>query len=194
LKTKIASARLLKREESEVLAFRKTRDWVVLELPCQAPEKWVSVIELRLEDEVAVDPVWGIDPTVPTEILAEFADVEGAQQSEKRWMEKFGEWKSVIHAHDWGAGGQAVWEVDVIEPGDYNVELTYAGEGRLVWSVSVEGGETIQNQQNSSHNYQTFPIGWIHFSKRGRTEVAVSCLEGNLPSASLKAIRFCPVD
>ena len=167
--------------------------WTRFRLPPTAPEKLVSVIELELADVPQADPVWGIDPEIPTEIQAEFATVRGSKQEGKRWMEKFGEWKSVIHAHGWEGGGMAVWEVDVLEPGDYNVQLTYAGEGRLVWRVSVEGGEQIQNQQNSSHNYQQFPIGWINFPKPGRYQVAVSCLEGNVQSASLKAIRFSAV-
>jgi len=100
-------------------------------------------------------------------------------------MEKFGEWKGIYHAHEWVENGKAVFEVDVQAPGDFNVSLEYAGEGRLVWGVTVEGGESICNEQNSSHNYQEFPIGWISFPKAGKYKVAVSCLEGNLKSASL---------
>ena len=125
--------------------------------------------------------------------IAEFASVEKAEKSEKRWMEKFGEWKSVVHVHGWNPAGKAVWEISVMEPGEHCVHLTYAGEGRLVWKVSVQGGEQIQNQQNSSHNYQEFPIGWINFPRPGQYRVAVSCLEGAKETASLKAIRLVPV-
>ena len=59
--------------------------------------------------------------------------------------------------------------------------------------IDVEGGEHIQNQQNSSHNYQRFPIGWITFAKPGRYKISVSCLEGDLTKASLKSIHFTPV-
>ena len=81
----------------------------------------------------------------------------------------------------------------MLDAGDYNVDLTYSGEGRVVWGVGVEGGEYIQNQQNSSHNYQEFSIGWINFSKPGKYKVAVTCLEGDCKTSSLKAIRFTPV-
>ncbi len=100
------------------------------------------MIELTCEGTPEADPVWAIDPNIGTEILAEFASVEGAEKSEKRWMEKFGEWKSVVRVHDWSPDGKAVWEVNVLKPGEYCVHLTYAGEGRLVWSVNVEGGES----------------------------------------------------
>jgi len=63
-----------------------------------------------------------------------------------------------------------------------------------VWGVDIEGGEHIQNQQNSSHNYQEFPIGWINLPKPGKYKVSASYLEGDLVAASLKAIRFVPVE
>ena len=190
LKTKIESANLLVKEGSQPVAWTKSGDWAVLELPARAPEKLVSVIELKLAASPEVDPIWSLDPQAATEILAEFATVENVEQSEKRWMEKFGEWKRIIRVHNWKSDSKASWEIDVLEPGDYNVDLTYAGEGRLVWKVAVEGGEQIQNQQNSSHNYQSFPIGWINFPKTGRYTVSVKCLEGEIESASLKAIKF----
>ena len=59
-----------------------------------------------------------------------------------------------------------------------------------MWAVEIEGGERIQNQQNSSHNYQEFPIGWINFPKPGRYKVSAACIEGDMENASLKAIHF----
>jgi alpha-L-fucosidase len=193
LKTPIASARLLQGDQSEAIGHESSADWTVLQLPPRAPETLASVIELECEGKPEADPGWGIDPNIGTEIPAEFALVTDAEQAEKRWMEKFGEWKSVVRVHAWQPDGKAVWEVKVFKPGDYCVHLTYSGEGRIVWGVDVEGGEHIQNQQNSSHNYQEFPIGWIQFPKPGTFRVSVSCLEGNTETASLKAIRFAPV-
>ena len=108
-------------------------------------------------------------------------------------MEKFGEWKHVSRVHQWTPEGKATWTVNVLAPGDYIVDLTYSGEGRLVWGVTIENGEHIQNQQNSSHNYQRFPIGWINFPGPGTYKISVSCLEGDLSKASLKSIHFTPV-
>jgi len=190
LKTDIQSARLLSAEEPIPVKYKTIAGWTCFRLPRRAPEKLVSVIELTLADTPQADPVWGLDPTIETEILADFADVQGAAKEEKRWMEKFGEWKRVMRIHKWTPGGKAEWQVDVLEPGDYNVNLTYAGEGRLVWGVDVQGGEHIQNEQNSSHNYQCFPIGWLNFPAPGRYKVSVRCLEGDMQQASLKAISF----
>ena len=95
--------------------------------------------------------------------------------------------------HGWTPRGKAVWEIDVLQPGDYHVELSYSREGSLVWGVDAEGGQQIQNQQNSSHNYQRFPMGWIHFAAPGCYKVGVSYLEGKAATASLKSNRFSAV-
>ncbi len=202
LKTQVKSAQLLNGNESTSIDVTTKNGWTKLMLPIQAPEKIASVIQLSFATKPQADSTWGIDPEHETEIAAEFASVEMAQKSEKRWMEKFGEWKRTTHVHGWKTvesdsetptvEGKAIWEVDVIEPGDYNVELTYAGEGRLVWAVAIENGESIQNQQNSSPNYQKFPIGWIKFPQPGRYRVCVSLKEGDTEKASLKAIHFRP--
>jgi len=193
LKTKIVAANLLKGSESESITYETSNGWTLFDLPLGAPEKRVSVIEVELADAPEADPTFGIDPDIGTEILVEFAAVEGVELSQKRWMEKFGEWKSVYHARNWTPGGKAIFEINVLEPGDYNASLTYAGEGRLVWGVEVVGGEHIQNEQNSSHNYQEFPIGWINFPQPGKYKVAVSCLEGDGKTSSLKSIVFEPI-
>ena len=190
LKTKIESAELLSEGQPKSIEWNKSGDWVVFELPPTAPEKLVSVIEVKLTAEPVVDPTWALDPHEKTELLAEFSTVQNAVKSQKRWMEKFGEWKRITRVHRWKTDGKATWDIDVLEPGDYYVDLTYAGEGRLVWKVAIEAGEEIQNQQNSSHNYQSFPIGLINFPKSGRYRVSVSCEEGDAESASLKAIDF----
>lgn len=193
LKTEIRKATLLGRKQDQNLKCRKVGSWIRIEIPDRAPDLYVSVIELELATAPQADDCWGIDPAVETEIFVDFAAVQGAKAEKKGWMEKFGEWKHLLQVMDWQPGGKVTWEVDVLEPGDYQIDLTYAGRGRLVWQVAVEGGEVIRNQQNSSHNYQRFPIGWLNFPLRGRYKVSVSCLEGDVSDASLKAIHFKPV-
>lgn len=193
LKTRVKSARLLSKRKKQAELKVQTRDgWTQIQLPPRMAEKLVPVVQVELEAPPEVDSCWGIDPALESTILAQFAQVTGAKQETKKWMEKFGEWKHVVRVWKWEPGGKASWEVDVLQPGYYNVDLTYNGTGRIVWGVDVEGGQHIQNQQNSSHNYQKFPIGWIHFPKPGKYTVSVSCLEGDLSEASLKAIHFTP--
>lgn len=198
LKTEIKSAKLLNGSESNPIEFSNESGWTKFTLPVSAPEKLVSVIEVELADKPVADPTYAVDPEFPTEILAQFSTATNATKEDHRWMEKFGEWKHVEVVNDWKEGGKATWEVDVLKPGNYHVDLTYSGEGRLVWKVEVEGGQAIQNQQNSSHNYQSFPIGWIEFPKAGRYKVSASCIDGtekgSLKTAGLKAIRFTALD
>ncbi|MFC7337752.1 alpha-L-fucosidase [Haloferula chungangensis] len=193
LKSEIKSARLLDGDKSESVEHKKVNGWTRFSVPLAAPEKLVSVIEVELDGPPEADPTFGLDPEIRTEIRSDFSSVEGAAKNSTRWMEKFGEWKHVDRVTEWTKDGAATWEVEVLEPGNYQVDLTYAGEGRLVWKVAVEGGEAIQNQQNSSHNYQSFPIGWLEFPKPGRYKVSVSCIEGNTETASLKSIGFLRV-
>ena len=202
LKTQVTAAQLLNGEDATPIEFATNAGWTELKLPVQAPEKLASVIQLSFATKPQADSTWGVDPECETEIAAEFASVENAKKSQKRWMEKFGEWKRIIRVHQWKVvnpesetlevQGKAIWEVDILKPGDYNVELTYAGAGRVVWEVGIENGESIENQQNSSHNYQKFPIGWVNFPKTGRYRVSVSPKEGDLEKASLKSIHFKP--
>jgi len=195
LKTKIKSAYLLNEKNKNIeLKVQTLASWTKIQLPARTSEKLVPVVQVMLQGQPDVDPCWGIDPAVETIILAQFAEVTGAKQEIKKWMEKFGEWKHVVRVWKWEKGGKASWEVDVLKPGYYNVDLTYNGNGRIVWGVDIEGGEHIQNQQNSSHNYQKFPFGWINFPETGKYKVSVSCLEGDLAEASLKAIHFTFVD
>ena len=194
LKTGIKSALLHDDGKTVDLTQESSAGWTTISLPPRPPEELASVIELRLDGPPEVDSTFGIDPDLGTEILAEFSTPTEATIVKDRWMEKFGEWVCEYPVTQWKPDGKTVWEVDVLEPGDYLASLSYAGEGRLVWGVEVLGGEKIQNQQNASHNYQEFPIGWVHFPKPGKYKVAVSCLEGNIESAKLRSLRLKAVE
>ena len=193
LKTGIKSAKLLKGADSETLEYQNENGWTCFNVPAVAPEKLISVIRVDLVAKPEADPCFGIDPDATTEILAEFATVKGAKKETKKWMEKFGEWKHTKQISEWEQDSAATWEFNVLKPGNYQVDLTYAGEPRLVWTVDVVGGQNIRNQQNASHNYQTFQMGWLNFPKPGKYKVNVSCVEGNTATASLKSISFTAI-
>ena len=193
LQTEIKSVQLLGTEPPVSLSHSRANGWTILELPGRATEKLASVIEITLAGQAKVEAGFGIDPELSTEISAAFATANGVNKEDKRWMEKFGEWKRVAQFDNWNAAGKATWTIEVAEAGEYNIDLKYRGEGRVVWGVSVQGGEKIQNQQNSSHNYQSFPIGWINFPKPGQYKIDVTCIEGNFEASSLTSINFTPV-
>ena len=190
LKTEIRSARWLTANGSEPVTYQRDGTWSSLTLPPGTLNALVPVIEVTLAAPPEVDRTFGIDPKGPTELDVHFASVKGATRNSKRWMEKFGEWKHTVEVTDWKADGAATWEVDVLRPGHYRVDLTYTGEERLVWRVAVEGGQAIQNQQNASPIYQSFPIGWLEFTTPGRHRISVGCIDGNITTASLKSLRL----
>jgi len=194
LKNTVKSVKAMTDEGPQELSFTKKGTSIVIKVPHKPIDKLVSVIRVELGGPPKTDQTYALDPELKTTILADFATAEGSVTFEKtRWMEKFGEWKVAHVFSKWKAGGKAVFDVEVLVPGDYNASLSYTGVGRLVWAVEVESGERIQNQQNSSHNFQEFPIGWINFPKAGKYKVKVSCLEGGENHASLNALHLEPM-
>ena len=181
IENKINSITLLTPEGPQELTFEEAGSGTAINIPYKAPDDLVSVIRVEVDGEPKASHDYALDPTMATKVYADFGTAEGAVKKQRiRWMEKFGEWKAAKVFTKWEEGGKAVFEVDVLVPGDYNASLTYKGEGRLVWNVAIDGGQVIQNQQNSSHNLQEFQVGWLHFPKAGKYKINVSCLNAGL--------------
>lgn len=194
LKNRIKSANLLTGAEKKMIRYQREENAVVLDLPPSAPGHFISVIEVVIEGEPLVDSTHALDPELATEITAHFAALKNCSIQQKRWMEKFGEWKLVHNIHEWNEDSKATWEINVIEAGVYLVELKYAGTNRLVWSVESDEGRRIQNQQNASHIFTSYPIGWMRFDTPGKHTVSVRLIEGDPASSELASIKFTPID
>ncbi len=194
LENDIISLNLLEGEGRSEITYSREGNCIILDLPIKEAENFVSVIELAIEGEPNVNTQYTLDPELPTEITVHFADPVNCTPQKKRWMEKFGEWVLVHNFHKWKEDSKAIWEVNVIEPGEYLVELSYAGSGRLVWSVESDEGYKVQNQQNSSHVFNTYPMGWMRFDKAGKHTVSVSLIEGDSIASELAAIKFTAID
>ena len=195
LKTPVKTACILGKDLKTVWVSDKNMNgWQTIDVPIATPDELVSVIELELEGKAEVENrLWPVMPNEETRLLSNWAEVVNADKEERSWSEKFGEWKKTTHITNWMSNGRAYWDIVVQKPGDYMTHLEYRGEGRLVWEISVEGGEKVRNQQGSSDYYQELPIGWIHFPKAGKYRLSVSCLEGNLQKACLRAIKISPI-
>ena len=152
----------------------------------------MPVITVTLEGVPEVDATHGVDPVATTSISAAFATAIGCDADCRRWGEKFGEWKAMDQVTNWGDDATVTWEVDVFEPGEYCVELTYAGKERMEWRVETAADDAVQNNQNASHLYTRFPIGWIPFRRPGKHAVTVRLLCGDRKSASLASIHLTP--
>ncbi|MEM9398651.1 MAG: alpha-L-fucosidase [Verrucomicrobiota bacterium] len=204
LKTEIKNAKILQgKEKSEAIGFEQNEGWTRFTLPDKAPEKLASVIELELAGAPEADSTHGLDPNVETSITGDFAKVDQAKLGKTRWMGKFGEWYSAIVASNWQKGSKTSWDVSVLEPGYYQVQLSYRDKGlefkqegeqpggnRIVWAVEVEGGQKIQNQLSIYRVFKKYAVGWLHFPKAGRYKVHVSNVEGASSTTELKKIHF----
>lgn len=191
--TGIDEVKLLSGKKEQKLKYVKEENWLVIDLPVMRPEPLISVIrliparkaELKVDSTLAVDPEFGLSASTL------FATVRKGKCYKRRWMEKFGEWKVASVVENWQDDTSVIWEVEIKTPGMYQVDLTYTGNSRIVWSVESEEGISIRNQQNSSTVYSTYPIGWLEFKKAGKHKLTVRMLEGE--KASLASIDIQPI-
>ena len=193
LSNKIKSAGLWVDGKLQPVKTEKHGTWTAVSLPASRPEDLIAVVEIVVEGELSIEQTPSVDPYYSTKLSVAFAKGEGATIKESRWMEKFGEWKHVDQGQDFTEGGKVTWEVEVLEPGYYQVDLNYAGDSRLVWRVTNSEGDFVQNEQNASHVYLYYEMGLLKFEKAGKHKVSVEVKEGNIKTASLKEIRFTPL-
>ncbi|MEP1486817.1 MAG: alpha-L-fucosidase [Algibacter sp.] len=198
LQREIKSAKILNSDGKDItIDFKQEKDqWIIFDIPFKAPEKLISIIELKLksgENIVVNDEELGVYPNVETELITEFGEVSNAEQKNIRWMEKFGEWKHVNQVGNWKENSTVKWDVNVQKPGYYYVDLCYAGEGRLVWRVSTDEDITIQNQQAATEKYINYNMGILEFKKPGKHTISVSLVEGDKTTSSLKSIVLIPI-
>lgn len=196
LDSKILSAKLLGETSPAELKFTNENGWTIIDISYKQADPLVSVIELKLDvpvNNLKVATHIGIDPTVQTTLLADFASLKGITRKSVRWMEKFGEWKHAIQMNDWKPESAATWTVDVIEPGHYYLSLNYKGKGKLVWKTTTDEGIIVQNQQPATEKYNTYPMGILTFKKAGKHTLTVALVEGEPTSSSLESIVIKPI-
>ncbi len=194
LQNTIKKAKLLVNGKRKKLKTSQKNGWTTIHLPAKRPEKLISVVEVAIEGPIKVNHSLSLDPSYPTSFSVAFAKGENCTIKEKQWMEKFGEWKHIEQAQDWTDASKVTWEVDIMQPGSYQIDLNYAADGKTVWRMDSSEGDWVQNQQNGSHVYKYYEMGLMKFNKAGKHKVSVSFVEGNAEQASLKEIRFTPLE
>lgn len=195
LKSKVKKISLLDGKESSSLNYSKKNDWLIINVPYQAPEKLISVIEVELkEGDPVVETNLGIYPNNATRLLTEFGEVEGAEQKNIRWMEKFGEWKHANQVRNWKKNATVCWEVNVQQPGYYYLDLEYKGDGRLVWKTTTDENIKVQNQQAATNKYAYRRMGIIEFKTQGNHTIKTTLVEGDVKTSSLKSIMISPIN
>ena len=106
-------------------------------------------------------------------------------------MEKFGEWKHKYCVSDLQQGGHITWDIHVKDPGIYQINLSVRGNGRYVWKVNSDEGESVQNQQGASSIFTQSSIGWLKFKQAGKHTLTVRLLDGG--KADLESISLIPI-
>ena len=196
LESEIVSAKLLKPDKSREISFTREEGWTIFDVPCNAADYPVSVIEVKLNENsenIKVNTPHGIYPNNETNLLVDFAEISGAKKEEIRWMEKFGEWKHVTQVSEWKKNGKTEWTLEVFAPGYYYIDLNYKGEGRLVWKTVTDEGFVVQNQQAATPKYVNYNMGIIEFKTAGQHTISVSLVEGNPETSSLKSAVIKPI-
>ncbi|MEP3838628.1 MAG: alpha-L-fucosidase [Algibacter sp.] len=201
LKTKIKSAKILNPEaKDQKIEFNQGKDnWVTFNVPFKAPDHLISIIEVETniingDEIIAEDTALGIYPNTETELITEFGTVSNATQENKRWMEKFGEWKHANQVGNWEENGQITWTIDVKEAGYYYLDLAYKGTNRLVWKTTTGEGIMVQNQQAATEKYVFYNMGILEFKTPGKHTLTTTLVEGDRDTASLKSIALRPIN
>ncbi|MDO6738212.1 alpha-L-fucosidase [Wenyingzhuangia sp. 2_MG-2023] len=197
LEDKIKSISILGDRKSKRIDYQKTNGWLILDIPTTAPDKLVSVIEVKLKKEsskVKIESPLGIFPNTDNVLLSESGQVKNAEQGSVQWMEKFGEWKHVKQVNNWEENGSISWEVNVQKPGYYYLELCYRGEDRLVWKTETDEGISVQNQQAATEKYIFYNMGILEFKTAGKHVISTSLIEGNGKTSSLKSLVLKPIN
>ncbi|MEO9894156.1 alpha-L-fucosidase [Aurantibacter sp.] len=191
LKNNITTANLIVNGDKLKLETDNS-NWVSISLPVKRPEQSVSVIEVTVDGVLDVSPSNYIDPVFSTALAVDFASAKECTIAEKKWMEKFGEWKHIEQAQNWTNKSEVTWDIEIKDSGSYQIDLNYTGEGRLVWNIKSDEGEVVQNEQNSSSVYQYYEMGLLKFKKSGNHSLTITLVNGNSKSASLKELRLTP--
>lgn len=197
LEAKIESVSLLNGSNSNKVSYVKDKDWIIFNLPLQAPDDLISVIEVKLKTEaskIKINDPLGIYPNTDNLLLSEYGKVKNAEEKEVRWMEKFGEWKHVNQVSNWEDDGSITWEVNVQQPGYYYLELSYSGSGRLVWKTTTDEGVMVQNQQAATEKYVFYNMGILEFKTAGKHTITTSLVEGDKKTSSLRSLVLKPIN
>ena len=195
LKNPIKEARVPDGSRKNKLKYTVEGDWTCLEVPFKAPDDPVSVIDLTVVGTPAADTAEFVDPKIGLRQSAMMARSENCSIVKMAWMDsKFGEWKYAYGVKDWNKDAHVTWDFVIKDPGYYQVELKYKGKDRKVWKISTDEGRFIQNQQNASEVYTTYPIGWIKFDRPGRHSLQVGMVSGfkdtNLIELAVTPVQF----
>jgi len=193
----VRSARLLDGRKSSRVKFSTEGDWPEIELPKDAPEDWINVVELTMKSDnislIKEIPLSENDGY--THLSGLLAGTEGCQVERVPYAAKFGEWHIERVVSNLGAGGSMSWKFAVKDPGYYNIGLRIKGnDDQEIFHVTTDEGYEAANSRFAAKSYEYRPIGWIKFDKPGIHTVTVTMPEGGKPSTEVAGLSIRYVD
>lgn len=190
LNTPITRVDILDGNKSTPAGFAKTGAWTTITVPGLRPDPLVSMIRVTCAAKPEATSGFGLEPASSLALAADFAVGKEVTLKSIGWMEKFGEWKHQVFAWDWKDASAVTWEIDVMEPGTWRIDLSYVAKGRTVWRIVTDEGVAVQNQQNGSAVVSRYPMGEVTFSKAGRHTLSVNLLAGDPQESKLATLHL----
>ncbi|MGJ8640951.1 MAG: alpha-L-fucosidase [Opitutaceae bacterium] len=172
----------------------------------------ISVVKLKLDGPAKVThQATQLDGLTSATLLAKMSEVKGCKVKERRWMEKFGEWKHDYFVQEWSSEkAKVTWDINVLKAGEYLVSIEYSCEDKSSdseWTLTC-GDEsmtfiTYESGFDPSKSFQPGParernfkvdLGVLNIPEGGlqQLEVTPRKLKGNgigLVSVSLQPYR-----
>ncbi len=210
LSNKVVSAQLLNDKKQLVKTIKQQNGWTTVQLPLAKPKGLVPVIALELDGKPEVDDTPGIDPSIRTTLNSAFASCDGCENSEIRWMQKFGDWNYANNLLNWTDKGQGQWKVEVANAGDYFFEVEYSADDIVdfsEWTFNFNGEEIMlqaldtgerkkskrQGKGGTLYRFRTDAVGVVNL-KAGKQSITVipkgKVVGGGI---NLNAIHLTPI-
>ena len=172
---------------NKALNFEQDENFIRIDLPAEKKEEFFEVLEITCEENIpeAVLEENIVSPALPVKLSAFNAETRNVEIKRHFWAERFGEWIYAIHLTHWQKGGEAVWDLNVLESGYYQVFVRYQNtdKNNRVWILKNKSDElemwardvkSIQGEYSEPlGRYQTFPAGVMKFEK-GRNFLSLS--------------------
>ncbi|MDX2226691.1 MAG: alpha-L-fucosidase [Verrucomicrobiae bacterium] len=176
-------------------------------LPLGRPEELIPVIEIENGSGLEISPGLYLLKGWENALEAYQAVGSGFVLGKASWMEKMGEWKHRECLEKWTTGGQARWEVSLVEPGWFRLELEYAcclesdqSEWRMTW-----GGASLLFPMIASGNVDSRPhggplirfrslcLGVVGFETAGPQVLTLGLEAGEGGGVRIGGLRLVPV-
>ncbi len=153
----------------------------------------VPVVKLQLKAPAKVENhATQVDGFSTVKLLAEMADVEACEITERRWMEKFGEWKHDYFVDQWNSlESLASWDLNVLEAGDYSISLEYSCE------PEAANSEWVLSLGDNSLTFITYESGFdsnnsFHRGPPRQRNHSMSLGVLTIPESGLQTLKLIP--